>query len=597
MTKQREYFVPVFVALGVVLGILIGSFFGSRTAGGRVRVTKSSSNKIDDLFHLIDDQYVDTVNISDLVERSMPQILKQLDPHSTYISAADAAASMQDLKGSFFGIGVQFTIVDDTVRIIRIIKGGPSEQTALRPGDRIVSVDGQPYTGKEVTNEETLRRLKGEEKTQVTVGVLHSGARMPENITITRGAVKVNSVTAAYLASDSIGYIRLSTFGDNTKAEFDAALAKLNFEGFNSLIIDLRGNLGGYMEPAVMIANEFLARGDLIVYTEGRKSPRQDYRADGRGSYQNLPLVLLVDETSASASEILAGAIQDNDRGTIVGRRSFGKGLVQVPVQFDDGSMLRLTKARYYTPSGRCVQKPYTPGQEDEYEADLILRASTGEYYNADSIKATGEKYKTALGRTVYGGGGITPDVFIAQDTAGMTSYFKEAYMRGLIAQYGYRFADNNRQQLTSMNNIDQIAAFVNSSHLLDDFANFAEAGGLKRRNLLLQQSGLLFREFITTRVIDDILDEEAGIRYANRTDHCVLNAIDILRRHASRPLPPGSVRKDIIAWSATGPTALRLHGAHISLLPPSLSPITVNLLYAICPTQTKRNSARKYEA
>ncbi|MBR1733267.1 MAG: S41 family peptidase, partial [Alloprevotella sp.] len=414
---------PILVAAGVVLGILVGSFFASHFSGNRLSIINTSSNKINDLFHLIDDEYVDSVNVPELVEKSMPQILKQLDPHSIYISAKDVDNTMKDLRGSFSGIGVQFTIYNDTVRIIRIIKGGPSESVGLRAGDRIIRVDGKPFTGASITNDEVLARLKGPSDSRVKLEILRPGEAKPVTFDIVRGTVPVKSITAAALIADSVGYIRINSFGETTYPEFLAALAKLGQHGFSSLVLDLRGNLGGYMEPAVQIANEFLPKNRLIVYTEGRRSPRQEYRSDGRGTFQTLPLVVLIDETSASSSEILSGAIQDNDRGTIVGRRSFGKGLVQVPIQFDDGSMLRLTKSRYYTPAGRCVQKPYAPGQEDEYEADLMLRAVRGEYQHADSIKTAGQQeYTTRLGRVVYGGGGIIPDVFIPDDTTNLTS-------------------------------------------------------------------------------------------------------------------------------------------------------------------------------
>lgn len=533
---NKNRFVPLLVSAGMVVGILLGSFFANHFSGNRLSIINNSSNKIIDLFHLIDDQYVDTVNIPELVEKAMPQILKELDPHSTYISATKVEESMQDLKGSFSGIGVQFTLYKDTIRVVKVVKGGPSESVGIQAGDRIVNIDGKPYVGDTISNDGTMARLKGPIGSVAKLGIKRAGQKQLLTFSITRGDVPIKTVDAAYMAAPGTGYIRVTSFGDTTYAEFIAALTKLQTQGFSKLILDLRGNPGGYMETAVQMANEFLPKNSLIVYTEGRKSPRKEYRTDGRGAYQNLPLVVLVDETSASASEIFAGAIQDNDRGTIIGRRSFGKGLVQVPIEFPDGSMLRLTTARYYTPSGRCVQKPYKPGDEEDYEADLLLRAEHGEYFSADSIRTSGEKYKTRLGRVVYGGGGIVPDIFIPRDTLGMTSYFKEAYLGGLLFQYAYDFVDLHRNDLTQCNDMASVAAYVKKSNLIEGFAAYAEKAGLKRRNLMIQRSHKLLTTYITSAIISDLLDDSEAAQYANLTDKAVLRAVAILAANQSIP-------------------------------------------------------------
>ena len=538
MTKNQTRFVPLLVSVGVIVGILIGSFFASHFSGRKLSIINTSTNKINDLFHLIDDEYVDSVSIPDLVEKSMPEILKQLDPHSTYISAKDVEASMQDLKGSFSGIGVQFTVYKDTVRVIKVVKGGPSEGVGLRAGDRIVNIDGKAYVGDTITADATRNRLKGQKGSQVRLGVLRPGQKQMLSYVVTRGDVPVKSITAAYKVSESVGYIRINSFGDNTYSEFLSALAQLNTQGFRGLILDLRGNLGGYMQPAVQIANEFLPKNRLIVYTQGRKSPREDFRSDGRGSYQNLPLVVLVDETSASASEILSGALQDNDRAMIVGRRTFGKGLVQVPIEFQDGSMLRLTKARYYTPSGRCVQKPYKLGDEEDYEADLLLREKHGEYYNPDSIKTSGQKYKTVHGRFVYGGGGIIPDVFTSADTLNMTSYFREAYLNGLMYQFAYVFTDNRRKQLSSISGLDDMINFLKRSSLVEDFATYAEKNGIRRRPRMLIQSRTLFERYLISNILADAIDEEAAIMYTNRSDAAVQTAVKLIHDGKAFPVP-----------------------------------------------------------
>lgn len=538
MTKNQTRFVPLLVSVGVIVGILIGSFFASHFSGRKLSIINTSTNKINDLFHLIDDEYVDSVSIPDLVEKSMPEILKQLDPHSTYISAKDVETSMQDLKGSFSGIGVQFTVYKDTVRVIKVVKGGPSEGVGLRAGDRIVNIDGKAYVGDTITADATRNRLKGQKGSQVRLGVLRPGQKQMLSYVVTRGDVPVKSITAAYKVSESVGYIRINSFGDNTYSEFLSALAQLNTQGFRGLILDLRGNLGGYMQPAVQIANEFLPKNRLIVYTQGRKSPREDFRSDGRGSYQNLPLVVLVDETSASASEILSGALQDNDRAMIVGRRTFGKGLVQVPIEFQDGSMLRLTKARYYTPSGRCVQKPYKLGDEEDYEADLLLREKHGEYYNPDSIKTSGQKYKTVHGRFVYGGGGIIPDVFIPADTLNMTSYFREAYLNGLMYQFAYVFTDNRRKQLSSISGLDDMITFLKRSSLVEDFATYAEKNGVRRRPRMLIQSRTLFERYLISNILADAIDDEAAIMYTNRSDAAVQTAVKLIHDGKAFPVP-----------------------------------------------------------
>ncbi len=372
MSKNRQNkYMPLIMAVCVVVGILIGTFYANHFSGNRLSIINSSSNKINNLLHIIDDQYVDTVSVNQLVEKAMPQILAELDPHSVYIGAQDVQAANDDLKGSFSGVGIEFTIRQDTIRVQNVIGNGPAERAGLIAGDKIVSVDGNTFVGKKVTNQEAMRRLKGPKDTKVKLGIIRFGEKKVKYFTVTRGEIPQKSITSTYMIDNETGYIKVKNFGENTYPELLIALAKLSQEGVENLVIDLRGNLGGYLASAVQMANEFLPKGKLIVYTQGRKSPRQEYRSDGRGSYQHIPLVVLIDEVSASSSEIFAGAMQDNDRATIIGRRSFGKGLVQQPIPFNDGSMIRLTIARYYTPSGRCIQKPYTMGDEKSYEEDL----------------------------------------------------------------------------------------------------------------------------------------------------------------------------------------------------------------------------------
>ena len=529
MSKGKNYrFTPLWMAISVVIGILIGSFYANHFSGNRLSIINTSGNKLNNLLHIIDDQYVDTVNINDLVEKAMPQILSELDPHSVYITAREGEIANDDLRGSFSGIGIEFTIRQDTIRVQNVISNGPAERAGLLAGDKIVEVDDSVFVGKKVTNEEAMHRLKGPKDTKVKLGILRYGEKNIQHITVTRGEIPTKSVTASYMLDDESGYIKIRNFGENTYPELLIALAKLSQKGFSNLVIDLRSNTGGYLESAVQIANEFLSKGQLIVYTEGRRYPRQEYRADGRGSYQQIPLVILVDEISASASEILAGAIQDNDRGTIVGRRSFGKGLVQKPMEFTDHSMIRLTIARYYTPSGRCIQKPYADGED--YEGDWLQRYQHGEFFSQDSIKHTGPAYHTSNGRTVYGGGGITPDIFIPEDTVGMTSYYKEASMTGLILQFAYNYTDENRAKLSSFSDVWDMEKYLKGQNTVEKFVVFADKNGLKRRNLMIQKSHKLLERFVNSRIIYNILNDQAWTEYLNRDDPAIIETLRLFR-------------------------------------------------------------------
>lgn len=537
MKRYSSRFLPIYIALAVIFGIYVGNFYATHFSGHRVSLINTSSNKLSDLLHIIDDQYVDSVSINDLVERSLPQILKELDPHSTYISAADVENEMQALKGSFSGIGVQFTIFEDTVRVVKVIKGGPSERVGLHAGDRIVGVDGKIYAGETVlSKEETVKKLKGPQGSTVKLKIKRDGTEKMLDYEIVRGAVPVKSIDAYYMIDETTGYIRINTWGDTTYSEFLSAMSSLNSKGLKNLILDLRGNLGGYLEAAVQVTNEFLPKNRLIVYTKGRTFPREDYKSDGRGSFQSIPLVVLVDETSASASEIFAGAMQDNDRATIVGRRTFGKGLVQVPIQFRDGSMIRLTRARYYTPSGRCVQKPYTPGDETNYDNDLLQRAEAGEYFTSDSIKTSGEQYHTTLGRVVYGGGGIIPDMFISRDTIGYTSYFKEVILNEQLAMFAYWFVDKNREKLSQLETYNEVVGYLRKQNVVDVFATYAEKHGTKRRNLMIRTSHNLLERFLTSYILSDILDTQDAVEYTNLTDPAVQKAITIMKNGEAFP-------------------------------------------------------------
>ena len=527
---------PVLMAVCVAFGIVIGTFYANHFSGNRLNIINSGSNRLNNLLHIIDDQYVDNVNIDSLVDKAIPQILSDLDPHSVYISAKEMQAANDDLKGSFSGVGIEFNIRQDTLHVQNVVKNAPAEKAGLLAGDKVVSIDGKPFVGKIVTNDEAMRRLKGPKDTKVRIGVVRFGHKKPLEFTVTRGDIPQKSITASYMIDEKTGYIRIKNFGERTYPDLLIALAKLSTEGCKQLIIDLRDNTGGYLQSAVQMANEFLPKNKLMVYTQGRKSQRQEYLSDGKGSYQRFPLVVLINEGSASASEIFAGAMQDNDRAVIIGRRSFGKGLVQQQLGFTDGSLIRLTIARYYTPSGRCIQKPYTAGDGANYEQDISSRYQHGEFFSQDSIKHTGPAYHTGIGRVVYGGGGITPDIFVAEDTLGVTSYFKQAVMSGLILQFAYTYTDNNRQKLSKFKTLKEITAYLDKQNLVEQFAAYADKHGLQRRNLMIRKSHKLLMRYINSRIIYSILDDEVWTEYLNEDDPVIAAAMKVFKEEASFP-------------------------------------------------------------
>lgn len=527
---------PLLMALCVVIGIVIGTFYANHFSGNRLNIINSGSNRLNNLLHIIDDQYVDTVDINSLVEKAMPQILAELDPHSVYISAKDAQRAADDLKGSFYGVGIEFVIREDTIHVQNVIADGPAERAGLLAGDKIVKVDDKVFVGKEVTNDEAMRRLKGDKGSKVKLGIVRYGSKKVLDFVVTRGEIRTRSISATYMLDDNTGYIKIKNFGETTYAELLASLASLSQSDFKNLVIDLRDNTGGYLESAVQMANEFLPAKRLIVYTQGRKSPRHDYKSDGRGSYKTMPLVVLINENSASASEIFAGAMQDNDRATIIGLRSFGKGLVQQQIAFPDGSMIRLTVARYYTPSGRCIQKPYVAGDSEDYSLDIKTRYDSGEFFSQDSIKHTGPAFHTIGGREVYGGGGITPDIFVAEDTTAITSYYSQAAASGLILQFAYTYTDDNRLKLNNFKEMQAMADYLVKQNTVDKFVNYAEGKGLQRRNLMIRKSYGLLQRYINSRIIYNILNEQAWHEFLNQEDKTVLKALEVFSKGEAFP-------------------------------------------------------------
>lgn len=539
-TKNSSRFIPLIMAISVVVGILIGTFYSRHSTGSKLGIINGSSNKLTGLLRVVEDQYVDTVQMVDLVEKAMPQILAELDPHSTYIPAQDLEEVNSELEGSFSGIGIQFTIQEDTIHVNSVIQGGPSEKVGLMAGDRIIMVDDSLFAGVGLTNSKAMRTLKGPKGTQVKLGVKRSTEKELLDFVITRGDIPQNTIDAAYMLDNQFGYIQISKFGRTSHIELLNAIAQLTHQNCKGLVIDLRENTGGYMEAAVRMVNEFLPEGQLIVYAQGRKYPRTEDYANGTGSCQKMPLVVLVNESSASASEIFAGAIQDNDRGTIVGRRSFGKGLVQQPIDFSDGSAIRLTIARYYTPSGRCIQRPYKNGKDSKYEMDWLARYEHGEFFSKDSIKLDENlRYSTRLGRPVYGGGGIMPDIFVPQDTTGTSSYLLEVLNKGLTLQFSFQYTDRNRNKLSSFEKENDLARYLRNQGVIEQFIRFADSKDVKRRNILIQKSYKLLERNLYGNIIYNILGREAYIRYANQSDPTVLKALDILEREESFPKVP----------------------------------------------------------
>ncbi len=526
--------------LWVVALILIGAV-SVRVAdyyqGPRV-VKVAQNNKIDLLLSLVKRQYVDTVNMHEIIEEAMPAILSELDPHSSYIPAEDNQDATDQLEGSFFGIGVMFSIHKDTVHINDVVKGGPSEKVGLRAGDRIVGVDDSTFVGKKVTNHLVMRKLKGPKDSKVKLDIKRTGAEEILHFTVTRDRISQNSIETAYMIRPGIGYIQIDRFARTTPMEMISAIAQLNHDGCKGLIIDLRSNGGGYMSSAIQMVNEFLERGDLIVYSQGRAYPRMEEFADGTGSSKQTPIVVLIDEQSASASEIFSGAIQDNDRGVIIGRRSFGKGLVQQPISFSDNSTVRLTVARYYTPSGRCIQRPYTNGRDKEYKYDWFNRFEHGELYHKDSIHLDSSKVYTTshLARKVYGGGGIMPDIFVPRDTTGTSSYLTDVLVRGLIRQYTFDYSDAHRITLEKHKDLKSMIEYLNTQNLVSKFIPFATKKGIKARTRLINKSYSLLRMNIYGGIIYNVLGRQPYVTFINQTDNTVKKAIEVLEEGKANP-------------------------------------------------------------
>lgn len=517
---------PLVISIAIVLGIVIGNYISTK------KFTLDKDRKINAVLNLIQSEYVDSIDVKDLVEQAIPAIIGNLDPHSYYIPASDIRAENEKLDGSMSGIGVSFFMMNDTANVDQVIPNGPAEKVGMLAGDRIISVNGESIVGGTLTAEGIRSKIRGEKGTKVRIGVKRNTSKKTLTFTITRDDIPMNTIDVSYMLDDKTGYIKIAQFGKNTYDEFFAALSKLKKDGASSYIVDLRGNPGGYMEMAILMVNEFLEQGELIVYTKGRKE-REDIQvwSDDQGSFHDAQVAVLIDEYSASASEIMAGALQDNDRGLVVGRRSFGKGLVQKQIYLPDSSAIRLTIARYYTPSHRCIQKDYTLGDEDDYSKELYDRYSHGELYSADSIKVDKSKiFRTANGRIVYGGGGIVPDIFVPNDTTGITTYYRAVANLGLLQQYVYTYVDINRDQLKNVKTVKQLMGMMPSDDALTyDFVCYARDNGVPMRWYYINLSRSLIARQLRALVIRDVLGSEEFYRYYNRTDNTVNAALKAL--------------------------------------------------------------------
>lgn len=533
---MKKYLLPTLTVLAVALGILVGSALTQKVNAQRIVFQNGSwsieQSKVDRLLQLMSTAYVDELNIDSITDEAMADLVQKLDPHSAYIPKEDLEMVNSELAGSFSGIGVQFTIQQDTVRIVAVISGGPCAGVGVLAGDKLISVDDSAFVGKKMNNEKVMRTLRGPKGTQVKLGVLRAGVGEPLYFTVTRGDIPVTSVDAKFIieSKDKIGFVRVNKFGETTYKEFISALADLKAQGATSFIVDLRENSGGYMEQAIRMANEFLSRGELIVYSEGRAYPRYEATANGSGRFKDVPLVVLIDNFSASASEIFAGAMQDNDRATIVGRRSFGKGLVQQQMPFDDGSAVRLTVARYYTPSGRCIQKPYTLGDQEDYEKDLMERFEHGEFYSADSIHfADTTTYRTKGGRIVRGGGGIMPDVFVGRDTTLNTPWYNRCVNLAYTYQFAYFYTDKHRKELAKYKDWQSLEKHLLKQDVLAEFVRFAEEKGVERNDAEIQKSRPLMIRLLNAYIVRDMLGDEGFFPLFERDDEITKKAVEIM--------------------------------------------------------------------
>ena len=552
MGKRRNIaavLLPLALALGIVGGVFIGRYV-------TFSPLSPAERKLHEMLAVIRDEYVDVLDVDSLLESAFPTILESLDPHSSYIPASELQEVNDQLGSSFSGVGVTFQIVSDSVRVMEVVAGGPAERVGILPGDRIISAGKALLTGPGVTSDSVFHTLRGQKGTSVLLKVVRSSSSKPLEFDVVRDDIPVNSVDCVYAVDDSVGYVRVSKFARTTYKEFVEALESLEKKGVSRFIIDLRGNTGGFMDEAIYMANEFLPEGKLIVYSKGRVRANETVAvSDGSGNYLDSEIVVLTDEITASASEIFAGAIQDNDRGLVVGRRSFGKGLVQNQSEFKDKSAMRLTVARYFTPSGRSIQKPYTLGSSGSYDMDIADRFSHGEMFSVDSIKLDKSKiFTTPNGRTVYGGGGIMPDVFVPEDTVGLTSYYINVANKGLLQKFAFGVADKYKAMLDGVKTLPRLMKVLpRDNTLLENFVSFAAANGVPARWYYINQSRDLLLRQIKAFIARDVLGMEACIQVLNEGDKTVEEALRQLHSGKSSVNIKSSGEKDSRASAPSG--------------------------------------------
>ncbi|MGG7666312.1 S41 family peptidase [Dyadobacter sp. BHUBP1] len=531
---------PIIIAITLAAGVLLGSTFFS--GGKKLSDVAKGYGKFREVLMLVENNYVDSVNTEELVDYSISKMLEKLDPHTAYFNAEEATAARSQLESGFDGIGVEFNIYNDTVYVVTPLSGGPSEAAGIQSGDRIISVNKENLSGPGVTNAQVYKLLRGKRGTKVDLSIERVGLKDKMNFSVVRDRIPTYSVDAAYMVDQEIGYIKVSRFSETTFDEFKSALKTLKAEGLKNLILDLRGNPGGYMERATAMADEFIAGDKLLVYTEGKDSRfDRKTRSHVDGLFEQGPLIVLVDEGSASASEILAGALQDHDRALVVGRRSYGKGLVQMPIKLSDGSELRLTISRYYTPSGRSIQKPYELGKGEDYSQDLAHRYESGELFNADSIKFDKTKiYKTDGGRVVYGGGGITPDIFVAKDTLMNSKYLFELYSKNIIREYALRYANENQKRLEKQPFKEYLKSFQVSDAMLAELVKDASRAGIKpnekelnlSKPLITSQTKAIIGRYVWGRKQKNGLNNEV-FQVLNPSDNVYQQAVQLFSQAA----------------------------------------------------------------
>ena len=533
----KKYLFPTIAVVALLVGFLIGNAVSNKVNAQRFfiqngQIYQAPASKVDQLLQLMESAYVDELNMDSITDEVMVELVQKLDPHSAYIPKKDLEMVNSELSASFSGIGVQFNIQNDTVRIVAVIAGGPSEGVGVVAGDKLITVDDSLFVGKHINNEKVMHTLRGEKGTKVKIGVMRSGEPELLHFTITRGDIPVNSVDAKFVidGQKKIGFIRVNKFGEKTYNEFISALATVRSQGAEAYIVDLRENSGGYMDQAIRMANEFLANGDMIVYSEGRAYPRYEARANGTGRFQDVPLAVLIDDFSASASEIFAGAMQDNDRAVIIGRRSFGKGLVQQQMPFTDGSAIRLTVARYYTPSGRCIQKPYTLGDQADYQMELLDRFEHGEFYNADSVHYQDTTvYRTKKGRVVHGGGGIMPDVFVGRDTTLYTAYFNQVANRAYTYQFAYQYTDAHRKELNRYKDWQSLEKHLLDANWLPEFVQYCKDKGVEPNQQQIAKSKPLILRLVNAYIVRNILGDDGFFPLFERDDEITKKAVETL--------------------------------------------------------------------